>query len=68
MDHPVHYASRKLSTAERNYTKTEREALGMVYSLQKFRHYLLGAPLKFFRQHSMLKYLIKKPVLQGRIC
>ena len=32
MDHPNAYASRKLNRAERNYSKTEREGLGMVFS------------------------------------
>src|SRR5271156_3550389 len=40
----------------------------MVYALQKFRHYLLGAPFKMFTDHSALKYLVNKPVLGGRIC
>jgi hypothetical protein len=44
LDHPIYFSSRKLSTTEKNYTTTEREALAMVYSLQKFRHYLLGGP------------------------
>ena len=35
---PVYYARRKLSTAERNNSTTEREALGMVYSVTKYRH------------------------------
>ena len=68
VDHPVYFASRKLSNAERNYTTMEREALVMVYSLQKFHHYLLGGRFKFFTGHSTLKYLVNKPVLQGRIC
>ena len=33
IDHPISFASRKLSSAERNYTTTEREGLAMVYSL-----------------------------------
>ena len=33
---PVYYASRKLSTAERKYLTTEREALGMIYSINNF--------------------------------
>ena len=36
IDHPITFASRKLSTAEKNYTTTEREGLAMVYALQKF--------------------------------
>ena len=68
IDHPIAYSSRKLSTAEKNYTTTEREGLAMVYALQKFRHYLLGASFKMFTNHSALKYLVNKPVLGGRIC
>lgn len=55
VDHPVYFSNRMLSMAERNYTTTEREALTMVYSLQKFRHYLLGGKFKFFMDHSTLK-------------
>jgi hypothetical protein len=42
LDHPIAFASRKLSTAENNYTRTEREGLEMVYALHKFRHYFWG--------------------------
>ena len=31
IDHPISFASRKLSAAEKNYTTTERECLTMVY-------------------------------------
>ena len=68
IDHPIVYSSRKLSTTEKNYTTTEREGLAMVYALQKFRHYLLGAPFNMFTDHSALKYLVNKPLLGGRIC
>jgi hypothetical protein len=40
----------------------------MVYALQKFQHYLLGAHFKYFTDHSTLKYLVNKPMLEGRIC
>jgi hypothetical protein len=68
IDHPIAFASRKLSDSEKNYNTTEREGLAMVYALQKFRHYLLGQHFKMFTDHSALRYLVNKPVLGGRIC
>ena len=68
IDHPIAFASRKLSTVEKNYTATEREGLAMVYALQNFRNYLLGGHFKMFTNHSALKYLVNKPMLGGNIC
>jgi hypothetical protein len=68
IDHTLAFASRKLSNPEINYTTIEQEGLAMVYALQKFRHYLLGGHFKMFIDHSVLKYLVNKPVLGGRIC
>jgi hypothetical protein len=68
LDHLIEFASRKLLDSKQNYNTTEREVLAMVYSLQKFGHYLLGKKFKMFTNHSSLKYLVNKPVLGGRIC
>jgi hypothetical protein len=40
-DHPNAYESRKLNKVEQNYSITKTKALGMVFSPQKFQHYLL---------------------------
>ena len=42
IDHPIYFSSRKISTVEKNYTTIEREALAMVYALQKFRNSMAG--------------------------
>ena len=60
--------SRKLSKADRNHSTTEREGPTLVYTLQKFRHYLLGGHFKMYIDHFMLKYLVNKPMLGGKIC
>jgi hypothetical protein len=67
LDHPIGFASMKLLESKKNYNTTEREAMAMVYALQKFRHYLLGKHFKMFTIHYSLKYLVNKPVLGGRI-
>ena len=46
-DHPIYFASRQLIAAERNYTTTEREALGMIYSVQKISPLPFGIPICF---------------------
>ena len=68
VDQPNSYVSQKLNKAERNYSTIEQEALGMVFSLQKFRHYLLANPFTFYIDHQASKYLVNKPFHHGRIC
>ena len=36
LDHPIAFASKKLSTTKKKYTMIEREGLSMIYTLQKF--------------------------------
>ena len=66
-DLPVAYASKQLTSAERNYSTTERECLAMVFSVKKFRHYLICNPVVFFVDHMAIKYLVNKPELSGRL-
>ena len=62
-DRPIYFSSRQLSGAEKNYSVTDREGLGMVYSVQKYRHYLLGYKFTFHIDHDALKYMVNKPQL-----
>ena len=68
MDYPIFYSSKKLNEAKINYSTTEREALGMVFALQKYRHYLLSNHFIFYTNHQALKYLVNKRLHHERIC
>jgi hypothetical protein len=66
-DHPISFASKQLSAIERNYTTIEQECLAMVFSVKKYRYYLLMNPVVLFVDHMALHYLVNKPELSGRL-
>lgn len=39
----------------------------MVYSIQKFQHYLLATPFTFYVDHQALMYLVNKPIIEGQV-
>ncbi|KAM6547440.1 hypothetical protein CsatB_019116 [Cannabis sativa] len=63
----VYYASRTLSSAQMNYSTTEKELLAVVFALDKFRAYLIGSPITIFTDHSALKYLLSKKDAKARL-
>ena len=63
----IYYFSKNLAPAELNYTVTEKEFLAIVYSINKFRHYITGYPTFVHTDHSAIKYLMKKPVTNARV-
>jgi len=63
--HPVAYASRKLTSAERNYTASERETLAVVFSLKVWRTYLFNH-FDIFTDNMGVVYLRSKPQITKR--
>ena len=64
---PVAYVSRTLQPHERNYGVTELEALGVVWVVRHFRHYLYGHHCDVFTDHEALRSLLNMPHPSGKL-
>lgn len=66
--HPVHFSSRKINSAERNYSTCERETISVLFALRK-----LGVCLLSDRQFTdltdknYLSYEFQKREVHGRL-
>ena len=66
--HPIQYASRTMTSAERNYSACEREALALLFALKRFRVYLLTTQrFTLITDHQALPYAFKKKDIHGRL-
>ena len=64
---PIAYASRTLQQHKRNYGITELEALGVVWAVKHFRHYLYGSSCDVYTDHEALKALLNTPHPSGKL-
>ena len=51
---PLAFFSRKLNSAQKNYTVTEKELLAIVECLKQFRNIVYGFPVKVYSDHKNL--------------
>ena len=58
---PVHYISRSMTSAEKRYSQTEKDALAVKWAKSRFSMYLLGAPrFKIITSHKPLIPMFNK--------
>ena len=65
--HPIAYASRSLTPAERHYGVTELEALAVVWAPRHYRVYCLGYKTIVYTDYSALKSLLSSPNPSGKL-
>ena len=64
--HPVAFASRALSVAEKNYSITDLETLAVVWAVSHFRAYLYGQRVTVYTDHAAVKAVLQNPGASGR--
>ena len=69
VDHPVCYHSRKLDSAQRNYSTVEKECLAIVMTLKHFEVYLSTTkhPILVFTDHNPLVFLDRMKTSNQRL-
>ena len=58
---PIHYASRALSKAEKNYAQVEKELLAIVFACERFDQYVYGRSVTVESDHKPLEQIATKP-------
>jgi hypothetical protein len=59
--------SRCLLDAETRYVFMEKLCLSLYYACSKFRHYILSSSCVLACQYDVIKHMLLKPILSGRI-
>ncbi|XP_064485936.1 uncharacterized protein K02A2.6-like [Ornithodoros turicata] len=57
-ERPIAFASRTLSSSERNYAQGEKEALALIFGLRRFHRYLYGRRFSIYTDHQPLLGLL----------
>lgn len=55
----ISYANRSLTAPERNYAQTEKEALALVWAVERYHYFLFGRQFELITDHKALEILFK---------
>ncbi|XP_050369176.1 uncharacterized protein LOC126787313 [Argentina anserina] len=67
IEHAVYYLSQTLLEAETRYSRIERLCLALYFAGTKLRHYMLSFTTVVVAQTDLVKYMLTRPMLRGRI-
>jgi hypothetical protein len=63
----IHYASKTLDVAQKNYATTEKEFLAVVFACDKFRSYIVNSKVTIHTNRAAIRYLMTKKDAKPRL-
>jgi hypothetical protein len=63
----IAFLSRRMIDAETRYPPVERLCLSLYYACSKLRHYLLSNTCIVTCRHDVVRHMIQKPILDGKM-
>ena len=57
-EHPIEFASSKLSATQQRWSTIEKEAYAIIFALRKFDHFVYGQPITIYTDHNPLHFLV----------
>ena len=67
IEHAIFYLSRTLLDTETKYSPIEKLCLALYFAGCKLRHYMISFTTRVVAQTDLVKYMLTRPILHGRI-
>ena len=67
LHYAIYFIRKNLTPAELNYMVTEKEFLAVIFAINKFCHYITGYEVFVHTNHLAIRYLMNKPITNGRV-
>ena len=65
-ENAIYYISKKMLAYEEKYSPLEKTCVALVWAIRKLRHYMLAFKVLLIARMDHLKYLMEKPVQDGK--
>ena len=65
-ENAIYYISKKVLAYEEKYSPLEKTCVALVWATRKLRHYMLAYKVLLIARMDLLKYLMEKPIQDGK--
>ena len=67
LERPIQYVSKSFADCQKKWSTLEKEAFSIMYSLEKLKHYLIGAKFTIYTDNQPCVSLFKNPIKNAKL-